>query len=167
MRLLVAGLLWAGLLSAVIVSADAADGPAATSAEGSPKLAVAVMVDSQTIEIRQFVERLGTRTTKAKPSPYSPNNGNDNTQVTEVASVIETQTTRMDLAWFSARRIDGRPVAQKLLADELRRPTAVIIATQGGQLDPLFIKMFKPETLILRRQPNARIETPVPAPSLR
>ena len=166
MRLLVAGLLWAGLLSAVIVSADAADGPAATSAEGSAKLAVAVMVDSQTIELRQFVERMGTRTTKANPSPYSPNNGNANTQFTEVATVIETQTTRMDLAWFSARRIDGRPVAQKLLADELRRPTAVIIAN-GEQLDPLFAKMFKPETVILLSPAQRSTRASYPAPSHR
>jgi hypothetical protein len=161
MRLLVAGLLWTGCLIAI---ADAATGPATTTAElAAPKLAVAVAVDNQTVELRQYVERMVTRTTYLKSSPYSPTKGNTNTQFTEVVPVVETQTTRTVISQFSARRIDGRPVAQKLLADELRRPTAVIIFPQGEQLDPLFAKMFKPETLILL-SPVTR--APGPAPSL-
>jgi hypothetical protein len=71
------------------------------------------------------------------------------TSSTEVVPVVETQITRVDVTTIGARRIDGRAVSAKVLIVELANPAPVILVKQGQKVDPLFSKMFKPDSLML------------------
>ncbi len=120
---------------------------------GPPELRVVVALDGRTLEVRRFVNRMVTRTT-APPLPpgvtIKMNTGSITAPTTsEVVPVIETQITRIDAATVVARRIDGRAVSYKVLMGELAKPTPIIVAKPGQQVDPLFATMFKPDSLVL------------------
>ena len=120
---------------------------------GPPELGVAVVVDGRDIEVRRFVERMVTRTTTSDLRPGVKIEMKAGTigpaSSTEVVPVVESHITRIDATKVVARRIDGRAVSTKVLMDELARPTPVILAKHDQQVDPLFSKMFKAESLVL------------------
>jgi hypothetical protein len=120
---------------------------------GPPELGVAVVVDGRFVEVRRFVKRMVIRTGTADVSPGVKIEVKAGTMGpasnTEVVPVVETHITRIDATKVVAQRIDGRAVSFKVLVDELARPTPVVLATQGQQVEPLFSKLFKPESLLL------------------
>lgn len=136
---------------AVPVSAGAE--PEANAMAGPPELGVAVVVDGRFLEVHRFVERMVTRTTTSNLPPGVKIEVRAGTigpaSSTEVVPVVETQIARMDATKVMAQRIDGRGVSSKVLVGELTRPTPVILARQGQQVDPLFSNMFRPESLVL------------------
>jgi hypothetical protein len=145
----------AALLCALVgsVSANAGVEPETNTAGGPPELGVAVVVDGHTLELRRFVERMVTRTTTSNLPPGVKVEVKEGaigpTSSTEVVPVVETQITRIDATTTVVRRIDGRAVSAKVLMAELAKPTPVILMKQGQQLNPLFSKMFKSESLVL------------------
>ena len=145
----IAALLYA-LVVPVVASAQTATGPAGA----PPELVIAVAVNDQTLEIRRFVERMVTRTTTIPLPPgvkvQAKNGSVGPTTTTEVVSVVETHTTRFDIRNIAAQCIDGRTVSGKALIAALAKPTAIILAKPGQPVDPLFSKLFKPETLVLQ-----------------
>ena len=145
----------------------AAGEPKATTMGGPPELCTAVAVNGHIVEVRRFVERAVTRTIfpnvpqdikiEMKAGTIQPASS------TEVVHVVEARTTRIDAFRVKAWRIDGRMVSHEALMRELARPTAVIFAKQGQEVDPLFLKMFQPESLILLYSP-ATAAPPTVAP---
>lgn len=141
------------LVGSVAAQASAGAETEAGFVAGPPQLGVAVAVDDRVLEIRRFVERMVTRKTVAhlpagvkiemKTGTIGP------VSSTKIVPVLETHRTRIDVTKVVACRVDGRMVSLKTLLAELERPTPVILARQH-QLDPLFSKMFKPESLVLR-----------------
>lgn len=104
-----------------------------------PELGVAVVADGHILLIYRFVEHRFTRTiSPAGPQPH-----------TEIVPVTATCTTRADARKVVARRVDGRMVPYKVLMKELAKPTPVIFAKKDQQVNPLFAKMFKSESLVL------------------
>ena len=120
---------------------------------GPPELGVAVVVNGRTLELRRFIERMVTRTTTSGLPPgvkIEVKTGIiEPASSTDVFPVVETHIMQIDATKVVARRIDGRVVSFKVLMDELAKPTPVVLAKQGRQVAPLFLKMFKPESLIL------------------
>lgn len=141
------------LAVSVVVSADTGAEPKANIMSGPPELGAAVVVDGHTLEVRRFVERMVTRTTTSNLPPGVKVEVKEGSigpaSSTEVVPVVETHITRIDATKVVARRIDGRAVSSKVLMEELARLTPVIFVKQGQQVDPLFSKMFKPESLML------------------
>ncbi len=158
----------AALLCALVGSVPAGAGveTETNTAGGPPELGVAVVVDGHTLEIRRFVERMVTRTTTSSLPPGVKIEAKEGsigpTSSTEVVPVIETQIARVDATKVVARRIDGRTVSAKVLMDELAKPTPVILVKQGQQVEPLFSKMFKPESLVLLLPPSTTPPTVAP-----
>lgn len=120
---------------------------------GPPELCTAVAVNGHTIEVRRFVERAVTRTT----IPNLPQDVRieikggtiDRASSPEVVHVVEVRTTQMEAVRVMAWRVDGRAVSHEVLMKELARPTPVVLAKHGQQVDPIFLRMFQPESLIL------------------
>jgi len=148
----IAMLLFALVGSAAVPSVVGAEGePHATT--GPPELGIAVVVDGRALEVRRYVKRMVTRTTtsalprgirvEATRGTIGP------ASRTEVVPVIEVHITRVDSTKVVARRIDGREVSRQVMMDELARPTPVVVAKQGQELDPWFAKVFKPKSLVL------------------
>jgi hypothetical protein len=142
------------LAGSVVAHVTAAGEPDPNVSDGPPELGIAHVVDGQTIELSRFVERMGTRTVYPESPPggrlEAKSGGTAPTSVSEVASVVETQTLRTDATAIVARRVDGRMVPSKVLKDELAKPTAVILAsTRGQRIDPVFSKLFKRDSLVL------------------
>ena len=123
---------------------------------GPLELGVAVVVDGRTLEVRRFVERIGTRTIASRLPPGVKAEIRQGTMElspsSEVVRVVETQSTRVDTATITVRRIDGRAVPVKTLMAELVKPTPVILLKTDQQVDPLFQELFKPEALVLVMQ---------------
>ena len=114
--------------------AEAAKAPA----EGSPELAFAVS-DGHKLKVYRFHNIMERGTTKSLTAP----------PVTEVSPVLVTQIMQVDATDVVARRIDGRAVPQNVLLDELAEPTPVILGQENRLFDPHFLKLFKPESLLL------------------
>ncbi|MCE9545517.1 MAG: hypothetical protein K8T25_08365 [Planctomycetia bacterium] len=141
------------LAGLIVFSSDSSAGPETNTTGGPPELGVSVAVDGHTLEIRRFVVRMVTRTTTAdlppgvkievKEGSIGPSSS------TEVVPVVEMHITQVDATKVVARRIDGRAVSYKVLMDELVKPTPIVFLKQGQQLDPVFLTMFKPESLLL------------------
>jgi hypothetical protein len=156
------------LASSVAVGVSAGAEPEANTMGRPPELGVAVVVHGRFIEVRRFVERMVTRTTtsnlppgvkiEVKAGSIGPASS------TEVVAVVETHVTRIDGTAVVAQRIDGRAVSSKVLMDELARPTPVVLGKQGQQVDPLFLKMFRPESLVLRL-PSSTTPPPTMVPN--
>jgi hypothetical protein len=56
---------------------------------------------------------------------------------------------RVDARRVIARRIDGRSVTHDTLINELATLQPIIIVGEREQVDPLFSRALKPETLVL------------------
>lgn len=59
-------------------------------------------------------------------------------------------------------QLDGKPIDAKDLAERLKAETAVLITYEDGKVDPFYLQLIKPGTIILTIAPMP----PVPAPML-
>ncbi len=121
---------------------------------GPPEIGSAVIKQNHALEISRFTDRMFTRTTKSSPPQDNKSNLRsgcfESTTATELVPVLETQTIQVEVSKVSAQRVDGRVIPTKTLVDELAKPKPVILLKQGQQLDPFFLKMFKPDSVILQ-----------------
>jgi hypothetical protein len=151
--------------SCVLVAVDVGAEPEANTMVGPPELGVAVLVDRHTIEVRRFVETMVTRTTVSNLPPGVKIKTKEGfigpPTVTELVPVVGTTIERFEVREIAGRRIDGRVISQELLVRELARATPMLLLKQDQRLNPLFAKMFKPESLVLLL-PRQRITTIAP-----
>jgi|GEM_PF-5252885 hypothetical protein len=135
------------------VAASASPEAGTNTVAGPPELAVAVFADGHFVEVRRFVTRMVRRTTTSNLPPglkIEVKRGTmEPASSTEVVPVVETHITRIDATKIVARRIDGRAVSSNILAEELARPMPVVLVKQGQPVDPLFLTIFKPDSLML------------------
>jgi hypothetical protein len=131
--------------------ANAFDGT--TTSARPPQLGVAIFVGDETIEVRRFVDRIA----KPKAAPYRPSSGKTDNRESSIATrevsegevAVESQVMRVDARRVIARRIDGRSVTHDTLINELATLQPIIIVGEREQVDPLFSRALKPETLVL------------------
>jgi len=120
---------------------------------GPPEVGVAVITDGRTLEIHRFVEGTVTRKTVSSLPPgitVKPKAGSIGpSTTTEVVPIMQTEITRSDATKAVAWRVDGREIGVKELTESLAKPTPVIIARRWRTIDPIFLKVFKPDTLVL------------------
>jgi len=111
-----------------------------------PEIGVAVVVDEHILEIRRFVDIPSTRTIFSGLPPAVKTE-------TRVESTIGTSIMQVEVTEIvssnQVRRIDGRTVSNDVLVAELAAPTPILIQKQSLQIDPLFSKIFNPESLVL------------------
>jgi hypothetical protein len=125
---------------------------------GPPEIAVASIKDGK-LEIQRFAKRSVTRSTDTKPGVRVELQSGV-ISATEVVSVGETHSLRLTLREVKAQRINGQDVSFDTLADELAKPTPVVLLFGSKVLDPIFVKIFNPATLILRLPaPKSRAPT--------
>ena len=140
------------LVGFVPVTTSAQSEPSAASIP--PGLVIAVAVNDHYLEIRRIVERMVTRTTTATlPTDVKIEARKGSTgpaTTTEVVPVSEEHITRFNISNIVAQRIDGAAVSDKALMVAIAKPTPIILVRRGQQVDPLYLKMFKPETLVLQ-----------------
>jgi len=126
---------------AVIPGIGEAGEPKAKCSSNPPELGIAVAVDGRMLEIQQFAHNMGQRISMSNTTPP--------TQIIEMVPFVSALVCRIDATTVVARRIDGRAVSTKDLMDELAKPTPIVFAKPGEQLNPPFAKLFKPESLVL------------------
>jgi hypothetical protein len=134
------------LLGFVPTTANAQSEPSAAGAP--PGLVIAVAVNDHTLEIRLVVERMVTRTTtatlpadvkiEARKGSIGP------TTTTEVVPVFEERITRFNISDIVAQRVDGTAVSDEALVAAITKPTPIILVRRGQQVDPRYVKIFKP-----------------------
>ena len=135
----------------------------ATVTGGPPELGLALAVDGQTLEIYEFSTHRVIRRTVAPAPPGVTFFGNLGPEVKfEQLPVFETRVSRVDATKVVAQRVDGRAVPSATFMRELATRTAVVFTTPGVRIDPVFMKMLKPETLVLSF-PLPTPELPAPA----
>jgi hypothetical protein len=140
------------LVAFVPVTANAQAEPSAVGAP--PGLVIAVAVNDHTLEIRRIAERMVTRTTTATLSAgvkiEARKGSTGPATTTDVVPVSEEHITRFNISNIVAQRIHGTAVSDKALMAAIAKPTPIILVRRGQQVDPLYVKMFKPETLVLQ-----------------
>jgi len=112
----------------------------------TPEFAFAQATDDDALEVRYFAEK----------EVFESSPGVAGKLVTHSKRAVETRVATLDLKHVVAKRVDGRGVTSQALAEELAGEKPVLLITEGQQIDPLFLAMFKPDTLVLQR--------PAPAP---
>lgn len=146
------------LLGTAITPVASMAQPVINAATGPPlELATAAVVGGRTLEIRRFVVRMVTRTTNdnlAAGVKIDVKEGDIRTASTIVVPIIETQIIRIDATKVGARRIDGRAVPFNVLINELQELTPVIFAQHSLQVDPIFSKLLKADSLVLHLKPS-------------
>jgi hypothetical protein len=145
--------LFCAIAGPIAIQTEARSAPEANSVRMPPEIGIAVAVDKDMVEIRRFVERRVTRTTQSSSPPGVTIEVRAGTiephARTEVVSVVEAQVTQTEASRVVVRRINGRLVPYKELVVELAGDTPVVLAKPGQQIDPLFSRMFNPETLVV------------------
>jgi RNA polymerase sigma factor (sigma-70 family) len=84
-----------------------------------------------------------------------------------VASYRQTsraQVVMHRLAAVKATHLDGKPINAKDLADRLKTETAVLITCEDGKIDPFYLQLIKPGTIVVTLPPLIAPVLP-PAPS--
>ncbi len=91
---------------------------------------------------------------------------NNRTEVREVTKHVPVQVSRrFDLDRGQARLFDatGKALDPKDAAKRLKGPTAVLVSADGKAVDPLYLRLARPETLVVVSSELARALVP-PAP---
>ncbi|MGL4594235.1 MAG: hypothetical protein ACRCUY_05850 [Thermoguttaceae bacterium] len=150
------------LLCALVGSVSfAADKP---DSRNLPALELVVLVDDHTIEIRQFAEGMVTRTTFNSPSSIRKQKKDGNIvprTYTEVVPVVSTATFRVPISEIVAQHLDGSPIPVNVLMAKLADTTPVIKITQDHKINPLFAKIFEPNSLVHVWPPSIFTSTPI------
>jgi hypothetical protein len=86
-------------------------------------------------------------------------------QYTVVVPHWREDVKRIDLRDVQASTADGRAVRSQKLADMLQRPTHVLISGDGHKVDPFYLEIIKPQTLVLilptpKEAPDERLPRP-------
>jgi hypothetical protein len=99
------------------------------------------------------VEKTFTRMTEFQVSDRvsaAEGRGNDkSTRRTEIRPLTTMETQNLPMAFFVARRVDGRTVSNQAIWQEVTEPTPVLFLDGSEKPDPRFVAIFKPETLVL------------------
>jgi hypothetical protein len=147
--------------------------PAAGSG-GAVELAVARLGPGNTVEITTFFARTVHRTVADAP-PGVDLKATRGTIVprTESAVVTESVLRKHELDQLVARRLDGRQVTRDELRRRLAEPTAIVLASSAGRIDPVFARLLRPDALVVTLPPpstvgpgpSPRVYSPVPLPT--
>jgi hypothetical protein len=79
--------------------------------------------------------------------------------VTEYRRTIRTQLMSQQVESVKAYELDGTRIDPKKLAERLKKETAVLVTHEEGKVDPFYLQLIKPGTIIVWMAPP-------PAPAL-
>jgi hypothetical protein len=159
--------MWRAFLTAALLALPAAaltaqDGPA----KGPPPTILVAQVDESG---RPFLVHVILETVPVqKKVQVLVNNRVEERTVT--VHVAESRTVRFDLDGDKARVFDaaGKRIAPKELRNRLKGPTAVLVSTDGKEVDSFYLRLARPETLVVVSPELARQAVPpglpVPVP---
>lgn len=138
---------------APVVSAPAAYKAEASSPTGmEPMVSMARSADSK-LGLRYFTKQVATETARREVTA-----GGKKKQVDfaiEVESIVDVER-KYPLEAVKIRRADKKPVSEADLAKLLATDRCVLVSTDGQEIDARFLKIVKPDALI--------VVAPIPAP---
>jgi hypothetical protein len=147
-------------LALVMASAVAAPAPseeAIKPPQGQPPAQVIAIVTKEgDFEITQTVmvpeTRNEVRTVNVNGTP-----------VTQTVQVVVSKTVQVQVRIKGAKvyTAAGKEVAAKEVPDKLKKPTIVLYAADGKKVDPFYLKIIKPETLVIVAAPPTAVPAPV------
>jgi hypothetical protein len=150
------------LLAAVLASALAApapDEPIKLPQGQAPATVVASMAKDGNIEITQ------TQNVPVIEERTRTVNTADGRVVTEKYAVTIMKTVqvthRIKTEGVKVSTADGKAIDVKDLPDKLRKPTIILLATDGNKVDPFYLKIVKADTLVVV-PPAPKAETIAP-----
>jgi hypothetical protein len=92
-------------------------------------------------------------------------NGTTVKQVVQVTVFVPVQRTfRMKAEGAKVSTAGGKEVNAKDVPDKLKKPTIVLLAMDGEKVDPFYLKIIKPETLVIVAASRSSTPDPKPAP---
>lgn len=109
-----------------------------------PELATASAVDQDTIEIQR------TQTEDAIFKETTTDSKGVKTTKDVVRSITGIQTTKVKVSTIEVRRIDGSMVNRKEFSEQLAKPKELVVMFSSRKYDERYLKLFKPDTLVLR-----------------
>jgi hypothetical protein len=124
-----------------------------------------VVLKGAALEVHRFKTRMITRTTVPKiPAGIriEVKQGNiEPLSVTEVVPVVEDHWSSIAPAKVVIQNLNGKPVAAEDFPEAFEKPTPILIVSEGTTIDPLYQKVFQPDSFVLIL-PNAPITTFAP-----
>jgi hypothetical protein len=81
--------------------------------------------------------------------------------VTTYQQISQSHVMIQRLATMKAVDLGGKPIDAKKLAQRLKQETTVLVTYEHGPIDPFYLQLIKPDTIILAMPPLPPVE---PAP---
>jgi hypothetical protein len=121
---------------------------AAGAAAAIPQFGAAHVADGQNVEIRYAVDKVVIEATLPNPEKIASTvEGQPVMQQRRVA--VEQRVRVVEIAQLTAKRADGTAISKDDLAKALAKPTAVLLGQGGQKIDPMYLDLLKPNTLVL------------------
>jgi hypothetical protein len=133
------------LISLVVATNDVAAQPPDPVPASAPEIAMATAGPRETIRIYRYVERLVSNleyeveSTERKPSLVEA----------RTFRTVCRQESEIAVAQISARCVNGRKLDQEALLSRITKPVAVLLIVRGQEVEPVFLQLAKPNTVIL------------------